>query len=81
MPLLRGNGSHQHNKTDTYRFLVIDRFGQDLDKTFRGGKNPFSPTTAYSLALQLLDTLQYIHSRGYTHNDVKAGLDILRWII
>jgi len=72
MPLLRGNGSYAH-KNDTYRFLVIDRYGQDLDKTFQNGKHPFSESTAYTLALQTLDTLQYIHSRNYTHNDVKAA--------
>jgi len=72
MPLLRGNGSHSH-KNDTYRFLVIDRFGQDLEKTFQAGKQPLAVNTVYTLALQVLDTLEYIHSKGYTHNDVKAA--------
>lgn len=72
MPLLRGSGSYLHNN-DNYRFLVIDRYGQDLDKTFQNGKQTFSETTAYTLALQIIDTLQYIHSRNYTHNDVKAA--------
>jgi len=72
MPLLRGSGSYLH-KSDNYRFLVIDRYGQDLDKTFQNGKHTFSENTAYTLALQIIDTLQYIHSRNYTHNDVKAA--------
>jgi len=73
MPLMRGQGSYQHNNNDTYRFLVIDRFGTDLDKLFMNGKNPLDENSIGTAAVQIINTLQYIHSKGYTHNDVKAA--------
>jgi len=73
MPLMRGQGSYQHTNNDTYRFLVIDRFGTDLDKLFMNGKNPLGENSIGTAAVQIINTLQYIHSKGYTHNDVKAA--------
>jgi vaccinia related kinase len=55
------------------RFLVIDKLGSDLDKTFGHGAHPLALGTLASIAVQVLHCLQYIHSRGYTHNDVKAA--------
>lgn len=72
MPLMRGQGSYKH-KDDTYRFIVIDRLGVDLDKDFQNGKNPFSEQTIGTAAVQIIHTLEYIHSKGYTHNDIKAA--------
>lgn len=41
MPCLRGNGSHVH-KGEKYRFLLMDRYGKDLQKIFQSGKKLFS---------------------------------------
>ena len=73
LPLLRGHGSHKLREGDNYRFLVIDRLGSDLDKVFRNGAAPLSLAQACSVAAQVVTTLQYIHSTGHTHNDVKAA--------
>jgi len=71
MPCLRGNGSHVHNK-EKYRFLIMDRYGKDLQKIFQTGKKCFSNRVTYNLALKIIDVLEYIHSKGYVHNDIKA---------
>merc|ERR1712029_692052 len=71
MPCLRGNGSHVHNK-EKYRFLIMDRYGKDLQKIFQTGKKCFSNRVTYNLALKVIDVLEYIHSKGYVHNDIKA---------
>ena len=71
MPCLRGNGSHVH-KGEKYRFLVMDRFGKDLQKIFQTGKKLFTDKVTYNLALKVLDVLEFIHSKGYCHNDIKA---------
>jgi len=73
IPLMRGHGSYQHKVDDTYRFLVIDRLGKDLDKTFKNGSNTLSMGTVACVTVQVVTALEYIHSRGYTHNDVKAA--------
>ena len=73
IPLLRGHGSYLHKGTDKYRFLVIDRLGPDLDKIFQNGASPLSLAQASSIAVQAVDSLEYIHSAGYTHNDIKAA--------
>ena len=73
LPLLRGNGSYLHKGKDNYRFLVIDKLGRDLDKIFNNGKNPLSLAQVSNVSVQILETLEYIHSSGYTHNDIKAA--------
>jgi len=71
MPVLRGSGNHTF-KGSKYRFLVMDRYSKDLDKFFQGGKQVFSNQNSFTLAIKILDTLEYIHSKGYVHNDIKA---------
>lgn len=71
MPCLRGSGSHLVNGTK-YRFLVMDRYGKDLQKVFQSGKKLFSDKVTFNLALKVLDSLEYIHAKNYVHNDIKA---------
>lgn len=71
MPCHRGSGSVQFNG-DKYRFLIMDRFGSDLQKIFQTGKHPFSDQVTCNLAIKIIDVLEYIHSQGYAHNDIKA---------
>ncbi|XP_023322981.1 serine/threonine-protein kinase VRK1 isoform X2 [Eurytemora carolleeae] len=58
----------------TYRFLVIERFGSDLQRILdlsEGGR--FNAKTVCEISLQVLDSLKYIHHQGYVHKDVKAS--------
>jgi len=72
LPALWGYGSHSLGE-EKLRFIVIDKLGADLDKTFKGGENRLSTATIANIAIQVLHSLEYIHSKGYTHNDVKAA--------
>ncbi|XP_063242498.1 serine/threonine-protein kinase VRK1-like [Bacillus rossius redtenbacheri] len=64
------SGSHSH-RGKLYRFLVLERFGSDLGKLFKSSGQRFHLKTALYIALQILDTLEYIHDKGYCHADIK----------
>ncbi|CAG9829101.1 unnamed protein product [Diabrotica balteata] len=72
MPVYHGSGSHELNG-EKYRFLVMEKFGTDLWKTFLENDRHFPAATVFKLAVQLLDILEYIHSRGYVHSDIKGS--------
>ena len=71
MPWYVTSGNHEDKR---YRFMVIPRFGQDLQKVLleKPGKR-FHIKTVQSIALQVIDTLEYIHSKDYIHGDIKAS--------
>lgn len=73
VPRFVASGSHTRKK-DNYRFLVMPRFGSDLQRILDhldGQK--FTRKTACSVGLQVLDSLEFIHSKGYVHKDIKAS--------
>ena len=51
------------------RFMVMDRFGADIDKLMNTTFIPI--TTILNIGVQLLYALEYIHSKGYVHSDIK----------
>lgn len=73
IPTYQGSGRHTNVKAnEELRFLVMERFGSDLQKIFQTGQKPFSAKATYNIAIKLLDSLEYIHSKDYVHNDIKA---------
>lgn len=70
MPYFVGAGSHVY-KGEHYRFLIIPRFGQDLQKVFIEKKKKFHIKTALTLASYVIDILEYLHSYNYVHADIK----------
>lgn len=75
MPTYFGNGSHDYNG-EKYRYLVLERYGKDLWSIFKESGRSFPPATVFQVGLQILDVLEYIHSRSYVHADIK-GANIL----
>jgi vaccinia related kinase len=53
MPVHRGSGSHTF-KGEKYRFLVMDRFGTDLQKLLVESGNKFSERNAFNLAIRIV---------------------------
>ncbi|KAH8028198.1 hypothetical protein HPB51_014153 [Rhipicephalus microplus] len=72
MPRFRGSGSHEHNGVK-YRFMVMDRFGEDLQKILDRQGKTLPLKTAFSLGMRVIDVLEYVHSYEYIHADVKAS--------
>nr|CAD7445768.1 unnamed protein product [Timema bartmani] len=67
-----GSGSHVY-LGERYRFIVIERFGPDLNKLFLQSNRRFHLKTVLYLGVQILDALEYIHSKGYCHADIKGS--------
>ena len=73
VPILQASGSLTFDEV-RLRFIVIDRLGADLDKFFKGGENPWPIHTVLRVGLMVLDSLQYVPSKGYAHNDIKVTI-------
>lgn len=72
VPKYWGSGLHEKGGS-RYRFMVMDRFGTDLQKVFEENGKRFSRKTVLQLGLRLLDILEYIHEHEYVHADIKAS--------
>nr|XP_020653612.1 serine/threonine-protein kinase VRK1 isoform X1 [Pogona vitticeps]XP_020653613.1 serine/threonine-protein kinase VRK1 isoform X1 [Pogona vitticeps] len=72
VPKYWGSGLHQKNGR-SYRFMVMDRFGKDLQKIFEERGKRFTRKTVLQLGLRILDVLEYIHEHEYVHADIKAS--------
>ncbi|KAG8191253.1 hypothetical protein JTE90_003265 [Oedothorax gibbosus] len=72
MPKFIGSGSYEH-KGVKYRFMVMERFNEDLQKLLDRNNKVFPLKTVYTIGKLVLDILEYIHSHGYIHADVKAS--------
>ncbi|XP_037085683.1 serine/threonine-protein kinase VRK1-like [Pollicipes pollicipes] len=71
MPRFVASGSVEYGG-QRYRFMVIDRFGTDLQKLLNKNGARFPMATVLLIGVQVLDTLEYVHSREYIHADIKA---------
>ncbi|XP_022185415.2 serine/threonine-protein kinase VRK1 [Nilaparvata lugens] len=60
-------------KNTEYRFLVTDRYGKSLYNIISENDKQIPTDTVHQIAIQLLDMLEYIHSKGYIHGDIKAA--------
>lgn len=73
VPMFLGSGSYNHNSSTRLRFLVMERFGKDVDELFLDSGRRFDITTVLMLGLRVLDALEYIHAHEYTHGDIKGS--------
>ncbi|XP_048841243.1 serine/threonine-protein kinase VRK1-like [Brienomyrus brachyistius] len=72
VPRYWGSGLHKKG-TKSYRFMVMDRFGLDLQKIFEERGKKFPRKLVLQLGLRLIDILEYIHEHEYVHADIKAS--------
>lgn len=72
VPKFIAAGSHMR-ANEQYRFMVMERFGSDVQKIFEGAGKQFEVHTVFCLALRMIEALEYIHHNGYVHADIKAS--------
>ncbi|XP_046651626.1 serine/threonine-protein kinase VRK1-like isoform X2 [Daphnia pulicaria] len=72
MPRFIGSGSHEY-KGEKYRFMVMQRFGIDVQKLFDANQRRFPLNTILNLSLRIIDVLEYIHAKQYVHADIKGS--------
>ncbi|NWI19051.1 VRK2 kinase, partial [Crypturellus soui] len=72
IPVYWGSGLAEY-KGKSYRFMVMERLGQDLQSIFKDSGSRFKKTTVLQLGARMLDALEYIHENEYVHCDIKAA--------
>ncbi|XP_042547123.1 serine/threonine-protein kinase VRK2 isoform X1 [Dipodomys spectabilis] len=71
IPVFYGSGLTEF-KGRSYRFMVMERLGIDLQK-ISDQNGPFKKETVLQLGIRMLDILEYIHENEYVHGDIKAA--------
>eukprot|EP00127_Corallochytrium_limacisporum_P005888 Clim_evm33s214 gene=Clim_evmTU33s214 len=56
-----------------FDFMLIERYGKSINAWLQDGKRSMTWSEAQNVALQLIDTLEYIHNEGYVYADLKGG--------
>ncbi|NXQ46011.1 VRK2 kinase, partial [Catharus fuscescens] len=72
IPVFWGSGLAEY-KGKSYRFMVMERLGQDLQRIFEACGSKFRKEIVLQLGARMLDTLEYIHENEYVHGDIKAA--------
>ena len=58
---------HHHN------YLIMELLGKSIDKLFSDNKKQFSYKTIFQIGYQMIQRIEYVHSKGYIHRDIKPG--------
>lgn len=75
IPAYTSHGLHANGK-ENLRFMVMPRYGSDLHSLWLKANKKFPRATVCQLAIELINSLQYMHENEYVHADVK-GANIL----
>lgn len=54
-----------------YNVMVMDLFGQSLEDLFVNNGRRFDLKTTLMVGIQMIERIEYTHSKGYLHRDIK----------
>ena len=60
-------------KGNNHNYLVMELLGKNIDKLFSDCKKKFSNKTIFQIGYQMMQRIEYVHSKGYIHRDIKPG--------
>ena len=58
-------------QNDNNNYLVMEMLGSSLESIFKKYNKKFSLSTVLNIGLQILDIIEYIHSKNIIHKDIK----------
>jgi serine/threonine protein kinase len=62
---------HWYGIENNYRALVTDIYGPSLEQLLRYCKGTFSLKTVLLIADQLIERIEWVHSKGLIYNDIE----------
>lgn len=77
MPKYVSSGLCEYNGKD-FRFLVMHRYLKDLQAVLNSNNQILAEHIVLYITRQILYALEYIHSKGYSHADIKGANLMLR---
>ena len=64
-------------ETKKHNYLIMDYLGKSIDKLFTNCNKKFSLKTVCEIGYQMVQRIEYVHSKGYIHRDIKPGNFVL----
>ena len=64
---------YEFHKGHKHNYLMMQLLGKSLDKLFTEMKRHFSIKTVSMIGYQMVQRIEYVHSKGYIHRDIKPG--------
>ena len=58
---------------NNHNYIFMELLGKSIDKLFSENKRSFSYKTIFQIGYQMIERVQYVHSKGYIHRDIKPG--------
>jgi serine/threonine protein kinase len=62
-----------HGRHEEYKVIVMDILGPSLDKFFKICGKKFNLETTVLFGIEMINRIEYMHSKGYLHRDIKPN--------
>ena len=64
---------YEFHKGHKHNYLMMQLLGKSLDKLFTDMKRQKKKKTVSMIGYQMVQRIEYVHSKGYIHRDIKPG--------